>query len=988
MKKRMVKMFFAFLIVFMFSNVSFALDTQKEATTVAKKPAAVIQELHTNLKTKKQTAITSQSNATGKTQTVAPLKVSFKSVAKSAAKPAPKKAVKPAAKAVVKPAAKPAPKPKIDASSFIVIKNKSPEQMFDDANYLYQLGEYESALVLFNKVATQTKDPVLKRKANTSREVIDILMKAERIGEKKAPKEYKRAEKVKDRLNHGQIAYLYKEARGKFLKRDYDTATALFRAILQLDPGQKEAREYLDVKIPQILLNDKTDKIYKDGLQCFDIEDYEQAAKLFKQVLVLDPGQKKAKEYLETKIPPKLKEQKIAKLYQDGAGAFENKDYEKAGRIFNEILTLEPKEKEAKQFVEVKIPIALRDIKAKELFEQGVRYFEGQNYPGASDLFRQVLILYPLHAQAKEYLDVKIPQKTKEQKITAFYKEALAALANKEYDKAKLACYDILSIDLKQKEARECLDVKIPAAIQADKIQGMYEEAIAAFEAKDYEAATLMFKNILFLDAKQDQAKEYVEVKIPQVIRDIKVQEISKEAIEYFAIGDYTKAGQLFKEIIALDANQATAKEYLDVKIPQKLTEYKINQLYRDGLGYFTTGDLEKAAQSFKEIIALSANEPDAKEFLNVKIPAAAKEKRIKTYSEKGLITFNNAEYDKASIFFKEVLVLDANNQQAREYMEKLIPAAVGQKEAAVIFGDGLAYFATQNYQKAAELFGQVLELDPGHSRAKDYLENKIPQKVLEQKIATLSPQAIAAFNMKDYDTAKSIFEEVLSLDPQNAQAKAYLGKEIPARLSQVSDEMVRVKKKEAEFSGRKKDEAELRAQREAERMEKEREKENQLAARKGQLTERQAQAEAGRLAKEKNRQAQLAAKREKERARQEAALRRQAKQVSIAPQKPVALPVEATPDSFALSQREQEGMTSAYPQQPQAKKKPVTSKKLIQKDFDYPKDGVVGFLYGRAFQFYEEGDLQSAADCFYKILVMSPNETTARKYLTVITQR
>jgi tetratricopeptide (TPR) repeat protein len=807
---------------------------------------------------------------------------------------------------------KPAPvKEKPDVSSFIEIKNKTPEQMFTDANYLYHLGEYESALILYNKVASETNDKDLKRRANMAREIIDILMKAERIGGKQGAKETKRADKIKSRQKQDQISYLYKEAYSRFFSKNYDQASEIFKAIISIDPQQKEARYYFQDRIPQVIREDRVKTLYREALQDFGVQDYEKAAKLFNEILAIPPDRKEVKNDIETKLAFILKQEKIKNLYSQATAAF-----------------------------------------------------DGSNFDGSAKLFKEIVELDPDQDKAGEYLEVSIPQKLKEQRVAALYKEALNTFNNQEYDKAKQTFYDILSLDLKQAEAKEYVEVKIPAMIKEQKIKGLLEEGTAAFDDKDYDKATGIFNKILALDAAQPQAVEYVQVKIPDGLKQLKIKGIYKEAVEYFSVADYERSDTLFRDILALDSNQPEAREYVEAKIPEKLKALKVNALYSEALGDFNDRDYMNATEKFKEILALSPEEREAKEFLETKIPAVVKEEKVRGMYAQAIDAFDNGDF-----------------------------------------------------QRANEIFKGIIAEDPAQDKAKDYLEAKIPQKIAEAKIQDLYKGALIAFNNEEYEAAIKYFEQILAIDPKQQTARAYLEDKIPEKLKLAKEEQERARQaqleREQELEKERLAQIERRKQAEREHLaliERQREIENERLAeieRQRQAEEREHLAEIERerqvegehlaeierqMQVERERLAQMERQRQEERARlageerQRLIERERLAQIEIQKQRQKSAALLAKKEKEQQPPYQQ-GQISPKPKKEAALK--TEPKKYISTDRKpkYIQDGVIGLLYDRAFSAYDEGDYTAAQDYFSKILTIDPTESVAKEYLDKVTK-
>jgi tetratricopeptide (TPR) repeat protein len=724
----------------------------------------------------------------------------------------------PQVKAPAEAISKEQPDPKPDISSFIETKDKSPEQMFADANYLYQLGEYESALVLYNKVVQETKDKDLRRRANMGREVIDILTKAEQIGGPKGEKEAKRADKIKERQKKEQVASLYKEAYSRFFDGNLEQASEIFKAILAIEPGEKDAKYYFQDRIPQLIKEQKVKALYKEGLEYFGVGDYANATKLFNEVLAISPDQKAIKDDVEAKLAFIAKMEKIGKLYQQAATVFNGSDYDQAASYCREILAID------------------------------------QDQP-----------------KAKEYLEISIPQKLKERRIAALYKDALAAFNDQELDKARQIFYDILSLDVKQAEAKEYVEIKIPGLLKEQKVKDLIKEGLAAFDDQQYDTAESVFDKALILDPAQAEALEYAQVKIPEVRKQLRIKGIYKDAVESFSVGDYSKAQGLFNDILVLDPRQAEAKEYLEVKIPEKLKLEKINVLYSQAFGDFGRRDFESADAKFKEILAIAPDEKEAQEFVQSKIPQASKEENIERFYKEAMFAFNNGDYESSMRYFEQVLSLDPQERQARIYLEQEIP---NRLLAAKEEQERLRLARMQDERKRSELEQQRLE---AQRVSREENISKQREKVIQQKESA----------RKQQDEARKQQEEARKLAAE----------------------------KEAQMEKQKK------------------------------------------AAKEK--EAILLAKREK----------------------PSQLPAQKKVQQAA-------GATSQQAAKPKDKKeKPKAKPATVKRKPDYPKTGVVGYLYECAFAAYEDGDYDLAKDYFNKILVISPTEATAKDYMAEITK-
>jgi len=127
-----------------------------------------------------------------------------------------------------------------------------------------------------------------------------------------------------------KINELYHKAKDYFDSDQLDLAQETFSKIPELVPDDLRAKDYLDNKIParkkelgevstkeeklrkEKETQDKIASLYKEGIKFFDTDQLDLAADSFNKILIIDPKQQKAKDYLEQKIPKKTKDFELA----------------------------------------------------------------------------------------------------------------------------------------------------------------------------------------------------------------------------------------------------------------------------------------------------------------------------------------------------------------------------------------------------------------------------------------------------------------------------------------------------------------------------------------------------------------------------------------------------------------------------------------------------------------------------------------------------
>ena len=123
------------------------------------------------------------------------------------------------------------------------------------------------------------------------------------------------------------------------------------------------------------------------------------------------------------------------------------------------------------------------------------------------------------------------------------------------------------------------------------------------------------------------------------------------------------------------------------------------------------------------------------------------------------------------------------------ESYEKIARAHVNEAHEAarlrVLFGDGVAAYNKQDFDKALSVFRQVALASPTYPQLGQYLvqsEAAVERKrtsdlsdAKRQEATQAFAKGMASLEKGDYAEAKTSFEAVLALDPAHPQAKLYL---------------------------------------------------------------------------------------------------------------------------------------------------------------------------------------------------------------------
>ncbi|UCG35782.1 MAG: tetratricopeptide repeat protein [Candidatus Omnitrophota bacterium] len=598
-----------------------------------------------------------------------------------------------------------------------------------------------------------------------------------------------------------RIDFIYEQAVVSFTKQDYDVAQQLFKEILDLDPTHREARDYLQNRIPaelEIIKREKIKPLQREAFKTFKNKEYEISREYFLKILEIDPEHQKAAQYANDIIPKLITEGKIKSLYRNAIQSYKEKDSETASQFFEEILTLDPEQKKARVYLDKYIPRQVRVVqknKIKSLYRQAFNLYYQRKYDEARQMFLKVLELDPEKKEAKFYAYEKIPFVSTRLKIKSLYEEALGAYADKDYERASVIFKEILELEPQHPEASVYLTKRIPRMVRRlthEKIALLEKEAQKLYYRKKYEESKDLFEQILTVDPDNRKARLYLEKKLPDKFIAMKKGEIrtlSKEAFRSFYKKRYREAQELFLQIIELDPEHARARRYAQGIIPRLINKDKIKSLYIEGVRAFRDGRYEEANDLFEKILQLDPYHNKAKLYVNKKLPRKLgmdKDKKIRGLYRDALAQLSAKNYEAANKIFKEILYLDPTERKARYYLTEKMPSLLGEDRIKVLYDEAYRLYDIQDYEGARQVFKEILAIDPGQKTARTYLAKEIPAERVERKgrIDLLYDDALAYFDEGRYRRAEAVFKEILALDPTQDKARTYIEAIIPDKLA------------------------------------------------------------------------------------------------------------------------------------------------------------------------------------------------------------
>jgi len=544
-------------------------------------------------------------------------------------------------------------------------KARQVNLLYKQAIRAYKNNDFDLSVEEFSKILQ------LEPNHKKAKKYIEILIprkkdKFQSDEEKRKAALLKRQAAVDKKQQLRQIATLYKKAIKAYKFADLDLSEKKFKEILSLDPGHKNASKYLDKFIPKkrkkleskeqsklqkekkVVLAEKSKEIlkekqrkvnifYKEAIAAYKAGDFVVSEDKFKNILAVDPGNKKAKKYLEIYLPRKIRA--IASQEERKKSILAKLARKRAQKELRELQNKERKESVLDRKAE---KLKIKELKKQEAIERKRKAKEQakkrrdeaiakkQERAEAKKREKEKKI-----AEKRERIEAK--KRDKEERIAQRQKEKEEALARKGH---KTKQEKILE---KIKAKQERLNKK-----KVDKINRLIVQQQKVLEKRNNKLSKLLEKKVrlqkqnLINEEKKAQIVQGELGKLKEKAEAAKAKGEKKYIQSLYSLASFAAKKRLYEDsidafntILDIDSSQLKARDYVNIHIPKLKRKdeiikkkkrkiernHEINSLYIDALKKLQDGNYKEAKESFVEILVINPKDKHSKMFLDDYIP-------------------------------------------------------------------------------------------------------------------------------------------------------------------------------------------------------------------------------------------------------------------------------------------------------------------------------------------------------------------------------
>ncbi|MBN2753825.1 MAG: tetratricopeptide repeat protein [Candidatus Goldbacteria bacterium] len=406
------------------------------------------------------------------------------------------------------------------------------------------------------------------------------------------------------------------------------------------------------------------------------------------------------------------------------------------------------------------------DEMSEAYFRLGQSYYKKNIFGDALINFEKCIDIKPKHLECRELLgliyhkrenadkaieNLKEVVKANPENFNAQYLLGLNYFKKKEYDKMITAYKKAININPNFSDAHYNLGM-------AYYYRNMYKEAIEELET-----------------AKKLNPGDSSTFSLLAQVKTTGYDYYLSSGTTYLTEEEFLKAKEQFTLALKVKPGDSEAQKYLS-SVNESISK-QVPDYLEKGKKAFEAGDVGGAYNAWYYVLQVNPDNGEAKDGMakvekNISELISAKEKQAKLYLNQEKYTEAVDEYYelKKLLTGAKAKAVDEKIRAARASRDAKIKALLIQAEK---FFSGSDKKVKQDYRKALQKFNDVLKYDSGNSSARDGI-TKVNQKIEADKDKYLS---LARQNKSSPEKAKSYYQKVLAIDPNNEEANSGIEK-------------------------------------------------------------------------------------------------------------------------------------------------------------------------------------------------------------------
>jgi len=416
-------------------------------------------------------------------------------------------------------------------------------------------------------------------------------------------------------------------------------------------------------------------------------------------------------------------------------------------------------------------------------------------YSEALKEYRKVLDLNPYNKEAVE--GFKEIENMVSKEVNKNYSEALSLYSRNELFEAKRVISKNLDLNPFHEPSLR-LSKEIDDRIQTESARkleleqrknlsySLYSQGLQELSSYNFPKALEFFNKAIEIYPENTEAREAVNRTVKEMENLSKTREnkarselLVAEGRKLYSEGKLWEAVEKYREAIRFFRDNEIAKTELSNTI--ETIKSQANILDKEADDLFANGEVSRAFEKWDMALGILRDLPEA---IPIKQKVILKKEELRSSTEIKLSNardlLNGGNFVDAMKLSEVVLKLEPNNREAyRIYSEarKRFDSYVDSR-----ITEGISLFDKKDFVNANNVFDEILKVlsenDSRYARVKKYSDetkSKLKDIEVSKSLEEKFKEVDAFLANYDYESAKKVLEEILTLDPKNETAKMRL---------------------------------------------------------------------------------------------------------------------------------------------------------------------------------------------------------------------
>jgi tetratricopeptide (TPR) repeat protein len=413
--------------------------------------------------------------------------------------------------------------------------------------------------------------------------------------------------------------------------------------------------------------------------------------------------------------------------------------------------------------VPISRPEVEEDPAAQRLYNQAREALDADDWTGAIELLNRILAL---HGPFRDTVE-RLTEANRQKHLSELWRQANAAYEAENWSEAIAFCAEIVGLDPGYPGANQLLK----EASRAQRLAGLYREGTQALVEEDWAGAIDKLAQIVDTDPDYLDAAALLAQARETKAREERLAELRPLGQAALEGERWKEAAAAFEEIASLDPDDAEAAEHL----AQARNAYReqLDSLWQKTQEAQAAGRWPEAVSALQELIGLEPDDERYQEALLAVRVAQARAERLAELNRRGLAALEGKRWKEAIAAFEEMFTLDPDDDRTIEQLSHAQSAYRGQLGS--LWRESQEAQAAWRWSQAQVALQRLTELEPEEARYREALEALDAAKERAEHLTKLQRQGLTALDGERWQEAIAIFEEMLSLDPDSADAAELL---------------------------------------------------------------------------------------------------------------------------------------------------------------------------------------------------------------------